>query len=124
MKLYPSHFISSPQSILCIPIFMLSSVKCAYSVCSYVFAHMMGSKFWADVKHRRVSTFNSIFCFKHKNGIMNACLHILVSFILGMSLSCTVEYYDSIVYTKRYLICLDILLFRIAYFKVRQVSIW
>jgi len=61
-------------------------------------------------------------CFKHKDGISNACLDILVSFVLSMLLSCTAECvfrYDSIVYTKRYLICLDILLlFRRTCFQV------
>lgn len=62
-------------------------------------------------------------CFKHKDGIRNACLDILVSFVLGMLLSCTAEYvfrYDSIVYKKRLtLIFLDILLlFRRTYFRV------
>jgi len=60
-------------------------------------------------------------CFKNKDGIRNACLDILVSFVLGMLLSCTAKCvfrYDSIVYTKRYLIYLDILLFRRTYFQV------
>jgi len=117
LKSYPSHFKSSPQIIF---MYMRTSIKCAYNACFYVFVGMVGSNFrWNSEESQNPTVF---LLFQTQGcGIRNASLDILVSFVLGMLLSCTAECvfrYDSIVYTKRYLICLDILLFRRTYFQV------